>query len=742
MAFSPSTWPRAASRRARSLSPTDGSSRQAWWLVFGACFLGGLVTHLLFPTGLPGAAALLHEGVVLVGFVALWVAAHSFFERQPVSPLRTMSTLIGAALALVLVVGLVSLTGFSSMEAPTAVGAFQRQVLALIEMSFCFFLLFQLRRLVLYRRTRRSLRNWRIMLVLMSVAALTAFGRSAGHDLGPLQYIPIIVAVAMMVRNSFGLSWIIGLTLQEKMAGAALSLGLLVTVSIALGSVSEAAPGADGNALEMYSYALDVFALQAGIFGILYSLTALLSLVFHLPTTGDVQRKSDETAALHALAHLVDQAFDAERLSASIAAAAVEAGSADAAWLALDGASERLVRGEVATGPQVVAAHRIPARKAEDCVDLEALFEEVHRTQAPLVIHDARSDARVHARAGDALASLLVVPLVTRGAFAGALFATRNVTHGFEQDDVSSIQAFASQAALALDHARLFEEQIEMERLERELAIARTVQERLLPRHLPEVEGLEVAAASTPAREVGGDYYDFALLDDGRLAFIVADVSGKGTKAAFYMAEMQGLFRSLSRLRPDPADFLYHANDALRDILEGGIFISALYGVLDTENGTITLARAGHCPVALSRNDEAPRLLRPDGLGLGLSATPLFKRTLATERLSLRPGDTLALYTDGLVESRSAATDEEYGYDRLLDSLRRHEQQSPEALCDGLLGDLRAFTTRDTYDDDLTLMVLRWCGAPAGDEAPTPTATPTAARPSAAASTTATACRP
>ena len=713
----PSTWPRVPWP-----TPGDGPSRRVRWVVAGACLLAALAVRLAFPAGLPEAAALVREGVVLAGFAALWFAAQSFFERRPASPLRTLGTPIAAALMLLLAAALTRVFGMAASEAPAAVEVLRQQVIALLQMGFVFFLLFQLRRLVLYRRTRSGQRNWRLMLLLMSIAALTAFGRAPGHDLGALQIVPIVGAVVLMVLNSFRLSWVIGLSVREKVAGAAFSLGLLIVVSVVTIGESSLAPGADANALETYSYVLDVFALQVGVFGILYSLTALLSLVFHLPTTGDVQRKSDETAALHALAHLVDQAFDPAKLAESIAAAPVEAGSADAAWLVLQGsASERLgqapaSREQTGEEPHVAAACRLVPGDVEQRVDLGALFDEVRRTQAPLVLPHARSDARVRPAgdaAGEELASLLVVPLMARRAFVGALFAARNVSRGFEKDDVSSIQAFASQAALALDHARLFEEQIEMERLERELDIARTVQQRLLPRRLPAVDGLALAAGSTPAREVGGDYYDFATLAGGRLAFIVADVSGKGTSAAFYMAEMQGLFRSLSRLKPAPTEFLCHANDALRDILEEGVFVSALYGLLDPERRTLTLARAGHCPAAFMRAGEAPRLLRPDGLGLGLAPTPLFKSALAEERLRLRPGDTLALYTDGLVETRSSTGGEEYGYDRLLRSLRARSQERPGVLRSGLLEDLRAFTTRDAYDDDLTLMVLQWHGPPA-----------------------------
>jgi serine phosphatase RsbU (regulator of sigma subunit) len=726
---SSSQW-RSLVQRARGLASIYAPSRRVLGLMAGAGLGGGLALRLLAPAGLPGAAAWLREGLVVAGFAALWFAARPFFEKRPTRSLRALGMPILASLGVLLVaaipwsLGLASLGGAPAPEMPGAGGVLLRHLLAWAEGGFVLLLLMELRGLVLYRRTRAAQRNWRLMLGVMSGAALTAFGLAPGHDLGALQMLPVTAAVGLMVVNSFQLSWVIGLSVREKVAGAALALGLLVASSLALAVANGAPPGPAGSnavhTLAVYSFALDLFAIQACIFGILYSLTALLSLVFHLPTTGDMQRKRDETAALHDLAHLVDQTFDAERLSGSIARAPVEAGNADAAWLALDGAPERLVQDAVTEkGPQVVATAGDGPVPIGERVDLRALFAEARRTQEPIVIEDARSDPRAEVGPQGALASLLVVPLVARGVFAGTLLATRDVARGFAQDDVSSIQAFASQAGLALDHARLFEEQLEMERLERELDIARTVQERLLPGRLPEVEGLQIAADSTPAREVGGDYYDFARLPDGRLAFVVADVSGKGTQAAFFMAEMQGLFRSLSSLEPEPAAFLARANTALRGILDDGTFVTALYGLLDPEQGRLRLARAGHCPVALAREGDGARLLRPEGMALGMAPRPLFERALTPVSLQLHPGDTLALYTDGLVESRSAGG-EEYGYDRLLGSLQQRggEQASPAALRDGLLADLRAFTGSGNFDDDLALVVLRWrCSASPGSPA-------------------------
>ena len=238
-----------------------------------------------------------------------------------------------------------------------------------------------------------------------------------------------------------------------------------------------------------------------------------------------------------------------------------------------------------------------------------------------------------------------------------------------------------------------------------------------MPQRLPSLEGLKLAASSVSAQEVGGDYYDFVQLDDQRLAFIVGDVSGKGTSAAFYMAEMQGVFQSVSHIAPDPQDFLTHANRALANSLEKNVFISVIYGVLDLEKEEIVLARAGHCPAAMISLTGEARYLRSQGLGLGLDRGALFRKTLAVECIPLQPGDVYVLYTDGLVESR-VPTGEEYGYERLLDSVRTHRHEDARDLHDLLLADLNRFLGGQRfYDDDMTLVVLKWLGIDLGQTA-------------------------
>lgn len=700
------------------------------WTLLGIVAALFLLTGLYHVSTLTAGAPLggLAEGVYHVAlfscFVALWMAfLYRARERQR-SQVRVFWTMLLALLAaLVLgraVTALLSLEtgneqaylhfGFDlSTGAPlTFVTVVKMLALSALEAGLAFFLLLRLRELVLFKRTRASLRNWYLMLGLMALAAGLFVGSEPGASPNAVQALALALAVSAMALNALRVSWIVYLPLREKLSILGLMALLLGLLAVGLsGAVEGSLVGGDYGYVQFYSRPLYWFCLLAFGFTGLYSLSAFLFVVFHLPTTSDFQKKADEMTALQSLSGLIAQAFDRERLEASITQSPVEAGAADQAWLM------RYDDAAVSLAPVLAAAVGIGRARLAEVVDLDAISQEVLASRRALVLDNAQGDYRVRARPGEGMGSLMALPLVARDDVLGVLCVARDVAQSYERDDLDALRLFATQAALALDNARFVEDRVEKERLAQELDIARAVQQKLLPQSLPRVAGLSIAATSTPALEVGGDYFDFAQTDDRRLAFIVADVSGKGTSAAFYMAELKGIFRSLLLSTRDPHAVLSAANRALAQSLERNTFITGVYGVLDLEGETIALARAGHCPVVHAPLGERPRLIRSRGMGMGLDRGPLFDRTLAVETTQLRPGDVFALYTDGVVESRNSSG-EEYDYDRLMDCLAEHRHEDADAIHAAVLNDLRAFLGGSAYDDDLTLLVFKWHGLPSG----------------------------
>jgi serine phosphatase RsbU (regulator of sigma subunit) len=259
----------------------------------------------------------------------------------------------------------------------------------------------------------------------------------------------------------------------------------------------------------------------------------------------------------------------------------------------------------------------------------------------------------------------------------------------------------------------LLHEKAEKERLEQELKIARNIQMSLLPQGPLRMPGLALTAHCEPAREVGGDYYDFLPLDDHRLGILIADVSGKGTSAALYMAELKGLILSLSQLHSSPRQLLIDANRIISQHLDSRSFITMTYAIVDVANQTLTYARAGHCPLIYRPASNGSgvggvRILAPDGLVLGLKIDngEMFSRLLEEETVPLTPGDLFVLFTDGVSEAMNPA-DECFGESRLGELVDEHAHLSSEELRERILREIRAFVGTASQHDDMTMLLLK-----------------------------------
>jgi len=254
------------------------------------------------------------------------------------------------------------------------------------------------------------------------------------------------------------------------------------------------------------------------------------------------------------------------------------------------------------------------------------------------------------------------------------------------------------------------------QRLEQELDIARDVQNSFLPRTVPRVAGVDVAAMCLAAYEVGGDYYDFILLDDHRLAIAIGDVSGKGIQAAFYMTLVKGAVQALAREYDRPTEVLQRLNDQFYENAPAGTFITMIYGVLDLKQQTFTFARAGHNPLLVHRmGQRLPTSLRPAGMAIGLTRTAEFKEQLKAVTLALAPEDLLVFFTDGITEATGRSR-EQYGETRLVQSLASAANANSAAgVLDGLRADVRLFTNGAARADDMTAVVLRLAATPDGN---------------------------
>ena len=252
----------------------------------------------------------------------------------------------------------------------------------------------------------------------------------------------------------------------------------------------------------------------------------------------------------------------------------------------------------------------------------------------------------------------------------------------------------------------------EKKRLEEELRIAHEIQMSLLPQGPLQMPGLSVTALCVPAREVGGDYYDFLPLDDHRVGVLIADVSGKGTSAALYMAELKGLMLSLSENHSSPRELLIAANRIIAHHLDARSFITMTYAIVDLRKRSMTYARAGHTPLIYVPGDgggaRGVRILVPDGMvvGLKLDNGEMFSRLLQEETIALRPGDLYLFFTDGISEAMNAH-DECFGEPRLGELIQAHAHLPSAELRERVLREIAAFVGDAPQHDDMTMILLK-----------------------------------
>ncbi|MBK7257587.1 MAG: SpoIIE family protein phosphatase [Ignavibacteriae bacterium] len=303
-----------------------------------------------------------------------------------------------------------------------------------------------------------------------------------------------------------------------------------------------------------------------------------------------------------------------------------------------------------------------------------------------------------------ALRLKVAVPMELQGQTRGVLLLGEKLNREpFTPADFEFLSALSSLAIIALENARLFQQAIEKQKMEDELAIAREIQKGLLPSILPALPGFELAAANFSSKQVGGDYYDAIPLDDHRLILAIGDVSGKGTPASLLMANIQATIRALVPLDLPLTDLTARVNNLMCPNTGGSRFVTFFWGCLDHARRVFTYVNAGHNHPYLLHADGSVDRLDKGGMILGVMETTMPYEEGSAE---LTEGDVLVLFTDGVSEAMNAAS-EEYGEERLEAVIRKAAGWGAQGLIDIIHQDIIAHAHGAPQSDDITMMVMR-----------------------------------
>jgi len=656
--------------------------------------------------------AVFRELIVIVSFSMIGLYIESRYKALTRSAPKEIGRLFFGIIISLLVIGLAIIfqpSEFSGREAMniyrSAVFMIFSTLIALVLAAVSLYILLTLRDLILFKRRKTTRRYYLVYLVFLfsACAAELPFFHLGGTFLPPILF---TFAIIFIIVNSFKQNWIVYLSKREKVYSIVYSV--LMFIALVMLDVFLASGLGSNNAVISYSKPLHSFIWLNAMFGTIYFGVTFISTLFHLPTAEVFEKKQSELNSLHNLSRLVTQVFDFNDLVNTVTQMTTEVCDARSVWLELFSVNSET--GEMSV--DVVSKKNITQQEidiigADDGTQLRRYLVD---SQKVMLIEDIWTDRRTkHLKEkGFARGSLLTIPLLSHGKLIGVLHATKEYQYAFDQEDIDVMTTFADHVSIAIENSRLIAKSIERERLHQEMMVAQRMQKRLLPQRLPNIPSVEFAAVSESSFEVGGDYYDVLNLPDNCVGIVIGDVSGKGVSAAFYMAEVKGIVLSLSKICSTPRELLLRANDTLLESLEKNVFISAVYAVLDVSKASLTMARAGHCPVILISGDSS-ELVKSSGIGLGLTDAFQFEQATEEREIKLKRGDICIFYTDGITEARNAEM-EEFGYERLVQIARECRDCSADVMKDKILQSVRTFIGQGAYTDDVTLIVVKWLG--------------------------------
>ena len=653
---------------------------------------------------------------ILLSFLAIYffiVIIKEEKQRGIVQSIRSVALFAGIFLASYLISSLLPLNGFKTRNLTLFPQDYQTiffsSIISFISALFSIVTLLFIKDLILYKRKKTTLRNFLILVGSLLAASLSQLmGKPLEETI--ISKIFTVIAILMIVVNSFRLAWIAYLPRREKIYSLLYSLlsffGFLVILII----ISSEEGGWTEKGIHYYSSALFTFLQLTSTLGAVYFGMSFISTLFHLPTAEAFDRKQTEISSLHNLSRLITQVFDLKDLAETATKMTTEVIQAASVWL-------EIIPSDGSIHKSGLMSHRnisldeietiLSGRRLDSLSGEKSIRTIICQTKKVLIIDDVSVDKRTkHLPKMKKVCSLLVVPLLSHQDVIGILYAAKDIEYGFDQDDVDILSGFADQVAIAIENARLIEKSFEKERLQRELMLAQEMQKRLLPQQLPKFRTVDMKAVSSPALEVGGDYYDLVQINDDLVGIVIGDVSGKGVGAAFYMAEVKGIFQSLAKIFSSPREFMIKANEALVSSIDKGSFISLIYSTINIRTGELIIARAGHCPI-LYISASKQEYLKPNGLGLGLKSGKLFEENIEEKKIRMNSGDVCVFYTDGVTESRSPSG-EEFGYERLMDVVSGHKEKTSEEIKEAIIQTVWNYTDAKGYHDDLTIFVVKW----------------------------------
>ena len=597
--------------------------------------------------------------------------------------------LITTLISLVIQLFFAVFEGSSIVENPLTVNFFYTILTGLV-IIFMISTLVIWKRLILYQKSKNLIRLWYFFELTLVVVLIFDF---FNVRLGENYFIGMLVLLSCFsVILIFNLKWVAYLNFKQKwksilfiiLSGVYLYYFLLSLLRFS-------------NTDMLIINMLDRVFIW-GVFGFLfaYALISVLVTLFNLPTSSVFEQKLREALDFQKLSRSIPRGETRDQTYEILLESSMSAVFADAAWLETNHEEGK---------------HQLIRNLKDE--EIDAIKNTIDNTTISEVVNfEFERDFNLNKLSGGLkhpkFKSIIVLPIQVQNKQVGFIVLLNEVTEAFNLEMVSIATTFVNQASVSLENLYLLKESIENERYKEQLKVAKNVQKKLLPTALINNRHLTMEAFSMAADEVGGDYYDILEYSKNKFSFIIGDVSGKGTSAAFQMAQMKGIFHSLAHQGVTPEEFNKKANIALSQCLEKTSFITATYFDIRTTDNEIRFSRAGHCPSLMYyKKKNVVEWLQCEGMGLGMVRDSSYSHYVHGHTIGYNEGDVLLLYTDGITEAKNR-DGEQFGYDRLKKSFSTHNLKSPTQIKEGIKNDLSKFIGEIDIDDDYTLVIIRF----------------------------------
>ncbi|HEY9008160.1 GAF domain-containing SpoIIE family protein phosphatase [Ohtaekwangia sp.] len=551
------------------------------------------------------------------------------------------------------------------------------------------------KRLILYQKSKWLIRLWAFFEIglLLSLLYNTFKFPMVQWLYGTLMGVFVVVGLIL----SGNMKWVAYLNFRQKWTSLLLLLLTIFYLLYLFYTNSALAEGIGMVAPNFTDYRYHIFILSLIVFVTIYSSFSFLVILFNLPTTSVFEQKLEEVVNFQRISQSIQTEQSEESVYNILLETSVSTVFADAAWLEVN--SKQL--------NYKLFTYKITDKEAHDIIahlknhNVKGILEQSSDKTKNLSKH-------LSSLKGSRFRSILAFPIYVKGENIGTLALLKELPEGFNKEMTKIVSTFANQAGISIENFRLMEEALQNERYKEELKIAKTVQKSLLPDVLEKDNDFEIAAFSESADEVGGDYYDTIRINDHLVGLIIADVSGKGTTAAFHMSQMKGIFHSVAQEDVEPDVFMVRSNQALVYCLERGSFISAIYFAINTQTKKVRYARAGHCPILyFCAGQEHAVYFKDKGIALGMVRNKSYKNFIQANEFEYHSGDVMVLYTDGITEAKDNKG-EEFGYERLEQVVNEVRSKSPKEIQEHLIHKLYEFTGTENINDDYTTMIVKF----------------------------------